>query len=157
MSATFFLVFFHTKTDKGTISAWRQELDRILHVFNVRFIPLSPPLLIIRFHFQTEIAINTHAAVSDVRQDISNTRNIASDVLVGVANTHAIVSGVRYDIANTHNIASDVQQSVASTRNMVSGTHNIVFDTHNVTLDIRRAILSGKEPRNTPGIFAYFL
>jgi hypothetical protein len=100
--------FFHAKTDKGTISAWRQDLDRILHVFNVRFVPLSSPLQIIRFRFQTELAINTHAAVSDVRQDVSNTHNIASDVLVGVANTHAIVSGVRYDIANTHNTASDV-------------------------------------------------
>ena len=27
---------FHAKSDKGTIAAWRSDLDRILHVFNVR-------------------------------------------------------------------------------------------------------------------------
>ena len=37
---------FHAKNDKETIAAWRRDLDRILHIFNVR--PISPirPFLI---------------------------------------------------------------------------------------------------------------
>ena len=27
---------FHAKNDKDTIAAWRQDLNRILHIFNVR-------------------------------------------------------------------------------------------------------------------------
>jgi prophage DNA circulation protein len=70
--------------------------------------------------FQTELAINTCAAVSDIRHD--------------VANTHSIVSDVHHDVANTHNI-------VSGTHNVVSGTHNIVSDTHNIVSDIHRAVV----------------
>jgi hypothetical protein len=34
---------FHAKNDKDTIAAWRLDLNRILHVFNVRSVTLSPP------------------------------------------------------------------------------------------------------------------
>ena len=30
--------FFHTKNDKEMVATWRQDLNRILHVFNVCYI-----------------------------------------------------------------------------------------------------------------------
>lgn len=62
---------FHSKDDKEKIAAWRLDLNRILHIFNVRFITSLPTFLTIRL--QTELAINTHVAVV-------NTQNIVSDI-----------------------------------------------------------------------------
>ena len=63
--------FFHTKKDKATIAAWRSDLDRILHVFEVRSAvhSLVTPLTV---HLQTELALHTHIAVSDVRGLVSD-------------------------------------------------------------------------------------
>ena len=69
---------FNAKDDKEAIAAWRLDLNRILHVFNVRSIASSPPLLTIRF--QTELAINTHVAVSGILQEVTDTHNIVSDI-----------------------------------------------------------------------------
>lgn len=43
----------HARNDKDKIAAWKSELDRILNIFN------------------TELAINTHVTVSDIRNDVS--------------------------------------------------------------------------------------
>ena len=58
----------HAKGDKETIAAWRLDLNRILHVFNVRSVdpvppPLTPP-------FQTELAINNLIMVADLRRHL---------------------------------------------------------------------------------------
>ena len=57
---------FHAKDDGDAIAAWRLELHQILHVFNVCPVTLSPTSLTIRF--QTELAINTHIAVSEIHR-----------------------------------------------------------------------------------------
>jgi len=63
---------FHAKNDKETIATWRSDLNRILHVFNVRCIaPARPPLT---DRFQTELAINTHTIVSDIQRTIVESR-----------------------------------------------------------------------------------
>jgi len=59
---------FHAKNDKEVIAAWRLDLNRVLHVFNVRsagsvLLPLTSPL-------QTELAINTHAMVVDIHHRV---------------------------------------------------------------------------------------
>ena len=61
----------HAINDKGKISAWKSDLKRILHVFNVSTIVSSFLLLIVCF--QTELAMNTHVAVL-------NTQNLASEI-----------------------------------------------------------------------------
>jgi len=76
----------HAKNDKETIAAWKSDLNRILHVFNVRSI--VPVWLLLTVHFQAELAMNTHV--------------IASDVHHGVVNIHTMVSNVRDDVVNTH-------------------------------------------------------
>jgi hypothetical protein len=125
---------FHAKSDKDAIAAWRRNLNRILHVFNVRFTTLSPQLLIICF--QTELAINTNVAVADVCHDVMNTNNIVSDVRHNVANTHNMVSGIR---------------------NVVSDTHSVVSDSHIVISDIHRTITSERNTPKISGVFVYFL
>jgi hypothetical protein len=38
--------FFHAKNDKEKIVGWKSDLNRILHVFNVRSVTSSPAPLI---------------------------------------------------------------------------------------------------------------
>ena len=60
---------FHAKDDQDAIAAWKSDLDRILHVFDVRSIGFARLLLIVSF--QTELAVNIHVTVSDMRRDVS--------------------------------------------------------------------------------------
>jgi methyl-accepting chemotaxis protein len=153
---------FHAKNDKDTIAAWRLDLNRILHVFNVRSISLLPPLLIVCF--QTELAINTHVAVADVRHDVANTHIIVSDVQHNVASTHDTVSATHEIVSGTHDIVSGTRDIVSGTHSIVSSTHNTISDTHNVVSnthgavsDIHRIIVSGENARKISSIFVYFL
>ena len=69
---------FHAKNDQETIAAWRLDLNRILHVFNVRSFTSVLSSLIISF--QTELAINTNVVVSDVHRGVANTHTIVSEI-----------------------------------------------------------------------------
>ena len=84
---------FHAKKDKATIAAWRSGLDRILHIFEVR---LTLPSLSTLFtaHLQTELALHTHVAISDVRQGVANTHDLVSEI------HRAVVKGQGNDIMN---------------------------------------------------------
>ena len=64
--------FLHAKNDKETIATWRSDLNRILHIFNVRSVTLTlqSPITL----FQTELAMNTHVTVSGMRHDMSKIR-----------------------------------------------------------------------------------
>ena len=57
---------FHPKDDKERIAAWRSDLNRVLHVFNVRSTTSSSAPL--TMCFQTELAINSHIAVVDTQK-----------------------------------------------------------------------------------------
>ena len=62
----------HAKNDKDMIAGWKSDLGRILQIFNVRPVVFTQPLLTVTF--QTELAMNTHVAVSDIRHDVSKIR-----------------------------------------------------------------------------------
>ena len=79
----------HAKSDKEKIAAWKSDLVRILHVFNVRSI-VSVRLLLTR-RSQTELAINTHATVSD---------------------THVIVSELGQNVTSTQTMVSDIHRTM---------------------------------------------
>ena len=74
----FFSRLFYAKDDKDTLAAWRSDLNGVLHVFNVSSITSSSTFLTI--HFQTELAVNTNVAVSDVRHDVAKTHTIVTDI-----------------------------------------------------------------------------
>ena len=98
--------YFHAKNDREKITTWRSDLNKILHIFNVRSIDYTWMSLTV--HFQTELAINTHVTVSEIGQDVANTRTVVSDIHRGVANTQVIVSELRNDVVNTNSIVSDI-------------------------------------------------
>jgi len=79
------------------------DLDGVLPVSNVRSSIFT--WLLLTIHPQTERAIITRVAISDVRHNAVDTR--------------AIVSGVRHDVSNTHVIVSDICRGV--------GTHTPSF------------------------------
>ena len=58
----------HAKNDKDAIAAWKLDLNRILHVFNVR--SAGSVLLSLTFPFQTELAIDTHVIVLDIHRKV---------------------------------------------------------------------------------------
>ena len=103
--------FFHAKKDKATIAAWRSDLDRILHVFEVRSTTHPLPTLL-TVHPQTELALHTHMAVSDVRQGVL-------DVRQGVANTHGLVSEIHRAVVKGQE-GSDIG-------NQTVGSHGVQF------------------------------
>ena len=68
----------HAKSDKDAVGAWKLDLNRTLHFFNVRSITSVWSSLTDRF--QTELAVNTNVVVSDVRRDVVTTRTIVSEI-----------------------------------------------------------------------------
>ena len=62
----------YAKNDKEKIAAWKLDLNWILHVFNVRLVTFTWLLLIAPF--QTELSLNTHVTVSDIRHDMTKLR-----------------------------------------------------------------------------------
>ena len=141
---------FHAKNDKETIATWRLDLNRILHIFNVRSITSVWPLS--ADHLQTELAINTNVAVSDIRHEVVNTRTIVTDVHRDMLNTHTIVSNVHRDFSTTQTIVSDVHRDVTNTHTVVSNTHVLVSDlqrdvanTQTIVSDMHRTMVESQE------------
>ena len=91
---------FHAN-DNEAIATWRLKLDGILDVFNVRSITFRWSSLTSRF--QTELGINTHATVSD-NHDTTNAGTAVPSAGHDVSKTHAIISEVRSDVTNTRNM-----------------------------------------------------
>ena len=112
---------YHAKDDKKAITAWRLDLNGILHVFNVCFVTSARRLLNSRL--QTELRISPHATVSDANQDAANKHTVVSDARRDGSNAEVIVPDVRRDVSNAHPIVSDVQSDVANSRTVVSDIH----------------------------------
>ena len=101
----------HAKNDKERIAAWRSDLARILHVFNVRSI-VSISLLLTR-HPQTGLAINTHIAVSD---------------------THAIVSELGQNVTSTRTMVSDIHRTMVKGQEGSDGKNLRVSETRTLSI-----------------------
>ena len=130
---------FNAKKDKDTIAAWRSELDRIVHVFEVRSALHSLHALLM-VHLQTELAIHTHSAVSDVREDVGDIRvdvgdirEDVGDIRGGVVDIREGVVDIREDVANTRELVSDMHRTMlkgqegTDNRNNMVGNHGILF------------------------------
>ena len=66
-------------------------------------------------HFQTELAINTYATVSEIHHD--------------VVNTHAIVSEIGYNVTRAHAMVSDIHRTVVKGQEGGDGKNVLVSDT----------------------------
>ena len=81
----------HAKNDKEKIAGWKSDLNKILHVFNVRSIGSVWPLLTL--HSQTELTINTHVIVSDTHAIVSEIRHTmvgSSGKTLSVSDNHPL-------------------------------------------------------------------
>jgi len=83
---------FHAKNDKEKIVAWKSDLNRILQVFNVRSIVSARSLL--TWHSQTELALNTHVAVS-------NTQIMVSEIHRTVVHGHEGSDGKKPSVSDS--------------------------------------------------------
>ena len=104
---------FHAKDDKEAIAAWRSDLSRILHVFNVRSVTSVRSSL--NLHFQTELGINTHETISDVHQGAANEPAVVPDVRCNTSNAYPIVSNIYHDKLKNHEGAGGQNQVVSAT------------------------------------------
>ena len=78
--------FFRSKDDKETIAAWRWDLTRVLHVFNVRSGGCAVHSLLICF--QTELAIDTHMIVVDIHRSVLTNQEVTSGENSSVSTTY---------------------------------------------------------------------
>jgi hypothetical protein len=104
----------HAMSDKDTIAGWNLDLNRILHVFNVRSVIVS--LLLLTLCFQTELALNTHLTVSDILHGVASTQNTVSDTHDIVYNTHSIVSNIHRTMAKHQEGTGDTNRRLVSNR-----------------------------------------
>ena len=105
---------FHAKDDKEAIATWRLDLNRILHVFNVRF--SASVQLLLTFRFQTELGINTHVTVPDIHKDAANIRTVVSDVHRDIPKNPAVVSDIHRNRLKNCEDAGSPNQTVSATR-----------------------------------------
>ena len=76
--------FILAKSDREKIAGWKQDLIRVLHVFNVRSIH---PLRHLRTQqpLQTELAIDTNIVVADTHAVVSDTHTVVTKIEKKVA------------------------------------------------------------------------
>jgi hypothetical protein len=66
------------KNDEETVAAWKLKLNRILHGFNVRSVVSVRPSPTI--HYQSELAIDTNADVSNITNTSTVVANTNTDI-----------------------------------------------------------------------------
>ena len=68
----------HAQSDKNAISAWKEDLNRLLQIFNVRSV--SSALLPLTTPFQTELAIDTNVTVTDSHLEVTSIHHDVTDI-----------------------------------------------------------------------------
>jgi len=124
----------HAKNDKEKIAAWRLDLIRILHVFNVRYI--ASVWLLLTPHFQTELTINTHVTVSEIHHD--------------VVNTHTIVSELEHNVTSTHIMISDIHRTMVKGQEGGNGSNLLVSGTRAEPTTGQYSLLPRLKPGQQP-------
>ena len=71
---------------------------------------------VLTISFQTELAIEAHVEVFDIRRNVAKTHNVVSTTQSIVANTHNIVSDIRHTLARHQGGYDDRNSSVGDRR-----------------------------------------
>ena len=93
----------HAQSDKDTIAAWKGDLDRLLHIFNVRSVssicyPLTTPI-------QTELAIDTNVRVTGNHQEAtSRATDMHEEVTSKVTDMHQDVLEIKESVSNKQSL-----------------------------------------------------
>ena len=134
----------HAKSDKERIATWRLDLDKILHVFNVRSV--VSVWLSLTLRSQTELVINV--TVSGIHYGGTSIHTAVCNVHQGVANTHATVCELQYTVANTHTIVSDIHHTMANIQEGSDGKNRFVSDAHTLFIAELPLIVAQTQPRS---------
>ena len=111
----------YAKSDKDTIAAWKLDLNRILHVFNVRSIIFTR--LSLTFPSQTELAMNTHVTVSDVHHDVSGIRHNMSKIQEEISGQARSVGATFYPTTDAYH--PQTQAILDTMQSTVSLSHSV--------------------------------
>ena len=107
--------------DKEAIAAWRSDLDRILRVFNVRFI--ASVLLLLTFHRQTELVADTRRTAPTSQRGVPGVRAATSDVHHGTPIPDGADPNVRHDNPPSRPGFSEAESDNSDTRTISSDSH----------------------------------
>jgi hypothetical protein len=100
--------FVLSKTDNDKIAAWKQDLMRVLHVFNVRAIgSVGHSYANLAAPFQTELAIDTNMTVTDTKTVVTDTKTVVTD-------TNTMVAGMYRNMVTEREGASGKKHSVGT-------------------------------------------
>ena len=75
----------HATDDKGTITGWKSDLNRVLQVFTVRSAFLTQSSLIVPA--QTELVMSAHIMVSDLHRNVFTSQEGADSQHPSVSTT----------------------------------------------------------------------
>jgi len=100
----------HVRRDKEMTTAWKLDLNKFLHFFNVLSAVHRYLWPLLTFSSQTKLGTNTHTTIPDIRHDVANIHTVVSDVHCNTSNTNTTVSEVRNGITSTRTIASSAHR-----------------------------------------------
>ena len=81
---------YHAKDDKEAIAAWKSELNRILHVFDVCYFASTSRLLTVRF--KAELGMSARTTASGTRKVPVNEPTVAPDICRGRSKSRVVGS-----------------------------------------------------------------
>jgi len=73
----------HAQSDKDTIAAWKDDLNRLLQIFNVRSVGSASPTL--TAPFQTELAIDNNVVATETDRKVTEIDRKVTDMHQDVA------------------------------------------------------------------------
>jgi hypothetical protein len=111
--------FILAKGDKEKIAAWKQDLVRVLHIFNVCSIGFFGAFASSAVPIQTELAIDTNIVVTDTHVVVSDTRTV-------VADTHTMVADAHTTLADTRTMVADIHRNMLTEQEGTSGKTHLV-------------------------------
>ena len=98
----------HARNDKDKIGGWKLDLNRILHVFNVRSV--ASVRLLLTVDYQVELVINIHV-------DVSNTRIMVSEIHRTIVKGQEGSGGTNLLVSDTWTVSATEQYSLLSRLN----------------------------------------
>jgi hypothetical protein len=119
---------FGSKNDKDAIASWRQDLNRILHIFNVRstnpvWRSLRDPLLI-----QTELLMNNNRMLLDNKTALQDNKTILLDNHTMLQDNKTMLQDNRTMLSDIHRDVLAGQEGINSRNQSVSATFYCAFN-----------------------------
>ena len=106
--------FVLAKSDKDEIAAWNRDLDRLLHIFNVRQTSPVGDRQTCSNLFQTELAIDTNIRVANTEINVTNTQTIVANTEIKVTNTQTMVADIHQKLTGQKSVSGQ-NDSVGAT------------------------------------------